>query len=139
REALTRIGIMPITADGLGTMTEIGFADELFTCGVGANAEWNPPFLRIGLTSFITPPSVYDYDLATGDLLLRRQVPVLGGYDPADYRQERTWAKADDGTAVPISLVYRSDVARDGSAPLLLYGYGAYVASMDPGFSVSRL
>lgn len=139
REALTRIGIMPITAEGLGTMTEIGFADELFTCGVGANAEWNPPFLRIGLTSFITPPSVYDYDLATGDLLLRRQVPVLGGYDPAEYRQQRTWAKADDGTAVPISLVYRADVARDGSAPLLLYGYGAYEASMDPGFSVSRL
>ncbi|RLV55230.1 S9 family peptidase [Aeromicrobium phragmitis] len=139
REALTRIGIMPIVEGGFGPVEEITFEEELFSCGVGANAEWDPPFLRLGFTSFVTPGSVYDYDLASGSLLLRRQVPVLGGYDAAQYRQERAWATAEDGTQVPISIVYRHDTPRDGTAPALLYGYGSYEASMDPGFSIPRL
>ncbi|MFD1858754.1 S9 family peptidase [Aeromicrobium camelliae] len=139
REALTRVAIMPIVDGGFGPLEEITFEEELFSCGVGANAEWDPPFLRLGYTSFVTPGSVYDYDLASGTLVLRRQVPVLGGYDPAQYRQERAWATADDGTRVPISIVYRHDTPRDGTAPALLYGYGSYEASMDPGFSIPRL
>ena len=139
REALTRIGILPIEGHGFGPLREIEFDEPLFACGVGANAEWDTPLLRIGYTSFVTPGSVYDYEVSTGRLLLRRQVPVLGGYDAADYRQERLWATAEDGTRVPISLVYRADVPRDGTAPALLYGYGSYEASMDPGFSVPRL
>jgi len=139
RDALTRIGLAPITDDGIGRLTELDFDEELFSCGVGGNAEWDPPYLRIGYASFVTPHSVYDYDLSSGELILRRQAPVLGGYDPADYRQERAWAKADDGAAVPISLVFRADTPRDGSAPTLLYGYGAYEASMDPSFSIPRV
>lgn len=139
RDTLTRVGILRIEEGGFGALEEICFEEELFSCGVGANAEWDPPFLRLGYTSFVTPGSVYDYDLASGSLQLRRRVPVLGGYDPAQYRQERVWATADDGTEVPVSLVYRHDTPRDGSAPALLYGYGSYEASMDPGFSVARL
>jgi oligopeptidase B len=82
---------------------------------------------------------VYDYDLDQRDLELRKQQPVLGGYDPADYTQTREWATADDGTRVPISVVHRANVAHDGQAPCLLYGYGSYEHSLDPWFSAIRL
>jgi oligopeptidase B len=139
REALSRIGIMSVGADGLGPLKEIEFGEELFTSGVGANAEWDQPLIRVGVGSFITPASVYDYEVATGELILRKQAPVLGGYDPADYEQHRTWAIADDGTRVPVSVVCRVGTPRDGSAPGLIYGYGSYEASMDPGMSIARL
>jgi oligopeptidase B len=94
--------------------------------------------------SMITPDSVYDCDVATGELTLLRRRPVLplpGGpeYNPADYEQRRAWATAADGAQVPISLVWRSGTALDGTAPCLLYGYGSYEISIDPGFSVPRL
>ncbi|KQV76325.1 protease 2 [Aeromicrobium sp. Root344] len=139
RDALSRIGIMPLGAEGLGPLTEIDFGEELFTSGVGANAEWDQPLIRVGVGSFITPASIYDYVVETGELILRKQAPVLGGYDPEDYEQHRTWAVADDGVRVPVSVVCRKDTPRDGTAPALIYGYGAYEASMDPGFSVMRL
>lgn len=137
--ALSRVGLMSVSPDGFGPLREVDFGEELFTSGIGANAEWDPPYIRMGVTSFITPTSVYDHVLATGELVLRRRQPVLGGYDPGDYEQHRTWAQADDGTQVPISVVCRRDTPRDGTAPALLYGYGAYEASIDPGFSISRL
>jgi oligopeptidase B len=142
RDALSRIGIMPIDDElprGIGPLREIEFGEELFTSGVGSNAEWDPPLIRVGVGSFITPASVYDYEVATGELILRKQAPVLGGYDPADYEQHRSWAIADDGVRVPVSIVTRKDTPRDGTAPALIYGYGSYEASMDPGFSVMRL
>ncbi|KAA1399670.1 S9 family peptidase [Aeromicrobium ginsengisoli] len=139
RDALSRIGIMPLGADGVGELTEIDFGEELFTSGVGANAEWDQPLIRVGVGSFITPASIYDYVVETGELILRKQAPVLGGYDPEEYEQHRTWAIADDGVRVPVSVVCRKDTPRDGTAPALIYGYGAYEASMDPGFSVMRL
>ncbi|MGI8536814.1 MAG: S9 family peptidase [Mycobacteriales bacterium] len=139
RGALARISVLPVTADGVGEAREIDFDDELFTTGVGANPEWDQPILRIGYTSFVTPATVYDYVVATGDLVLRKQQPVLGDFDPSAYEQHRTWATAEDGTRVPISVVAAKGTPRDGSAPALLYGYGAYEASIDPAFSVSRL
>ena len=139
RDALARVAIAPLTADGLGPRHELDFGEELFTSGVGGNAEWDPPVVRVGGGSFVTPGSVYDYVVATDELVLRKQAPVLGGYDPADYKQHRTWAVADDGTRVPLSIVCRADTPRDGSAPALLYGYGSYEASIDPGFSAMRL
>jgi oligopeptidase B len=95
------------------------------------------------------PSSVYDYDVRSRELTLLRRAPVLGGYDPADYEEHRLWAPADDGVLVPISIVARRG-SRDNSrgsgeaggtrpVPLLLYGYGAYEASMDPYFSIARL
>ncbi len=144
RDALARIGVLPIapdggSADGIGALEEIDFGEELFTSGVGGNAEWDPPLIRVGVGSFVTPSSVYDYDPDTQQLILRKQAPVLGGYDSDEYEQHRSWAVADDGTRVPVSIVCRKDTPRDGTAPALIYGYGSYEASMDPGFSVMRL
>lgn len=139
REALTRVAVWPLTESGYGELRELEFDLELFAVGAGANPEWEQPTLRIGLTSFITPMRVFDYVPATGALLLRKEQPVLGGYDAKDYVQHRDWAVAEDGTRVPISLVWRADAVAEGPKPLLLYGYGSYEASMDPTFSVARL
>ncbi len=139
REALTRVAIATVDDGGLGEPREIDFGEELFTAGVGANAEWDQPVIRLGMGSLVTPSTVLDLVVETGELVVRKQQTVLGGYDPADYVQHRTWATADDGTLVPISLVARADTPRDGSAPALLYGYGSYEISIDPGMSVPRL
>lgn len=139
REAMTRVAVAPLGADGIGDLQEIDFGEELFTAGVGGNAEWDQPVIRMGMGSLVTPSTVLDYVVATGELVVRKQQTVLGGYDPADYVQHRTWAVADDGTHVPTSLVARADTPRDGSAPALLYGYGSYEISMDPGMSIPRL
>jgi oligopeptidase B len=142
RDAIARIAVMLLddaAPNGLGDPREIDFGQELFTSGVGANAEWDQPLVRVGFGSFVTPATVYDYVVATGELILRKQQPVLGGYDPADYEQHRTWATADDGTKIPVSIVCRAGTERDGSSPALIYGYGSYEASMDPGMSVPRL
>lgn len=85
----------------------------------------------------VTPPSVYDYDLRTRELILLKQKVVLGDYDPADYEQFREWATAADGTRVPISIVRRKNTEQP--APTVLYGYGSYEISIDPSFSVARL
>ena len=84
---------------------------------------------------------MYDYELATGELLLRKRQPVLGGYDPQDYAQARVWATAQDGTDIPISLVWKRSFGDAGAEPrpLHLYGYGSYEHSIEPGFSVPRL
>ncbi|WP_051728007.1 S9 family peptidase [Nocardia brasiliensis] len=139
REALTRVTVWPLTETGYGERKELDFDLELFSVGAGANPEWAQPTLRIGLSSFITPVQVFDYVPATGELLLRKEQPVLGGYDANDYEQHRDWAVAADGTRIPISLVWKRGVPMDAPKPLLLYGYGSYEASMDPSFSVSRL
>ncbi|WP_433491579.1 S9 family peptidase [Nocardia grenadensis] len=140
REALPRVAVWPLTADGYGELRELEFELELYSAGLGSCPEWNQPTLRLGLTSFITPTQVFDYVVETGAVLLRKEQPVLGGYDANDYVQHRDWAVAADGTRIPISIVARRDTDRaTGPKPLLLYGYGSYEASMDPGFSVSRL
>lgn len=137
REALPRIAVWELTSDGFGNRAELDFGLELYSAGAGANPEWEQPALRVGVTSYITPSQVFDYVLATGELLLRKQQPVLGGFDAGQYEQHRDWAVAADGTRVPLSIVKRKGVGTP--APLLLYGYGSYEASMDPAFSVARL
>jgi oligopeptidase B len=115
-------------------------ADEAaYTTGLGQNAEIDTHIVRYEYTSLTTPVSVYDYDIQTGEKQLLKRDPVLGDFDPANYRSELLWATARDGTKVPVSLVYRVGFTRDGKAPLLQYGYGSYGYSMDPAFSVSRL
>jgi len=138
RDALPRVAVMRLT-DGYGPLQELEFDEQLFSCATGVNPEWKQPFLRIGFSSFVTPATVYDYDVAADRLLLRKRQPVLGGYDPADYEQHREWATAPDGTRVPISVVCRAGTPRDGSAPCLLYGYGSYEISVDPSFDIPRL
>jgi len=127
-----------IVADD-GDAHEIEFPEPVFTVEPGDNREYATTSYRLGYESLVTPPTTYDYEIPTRELQLRKQQPVLGGYDPSRYTSTREWATADDGTRVPISLVHRDDVALDGNAPCLLYGYGSYEISMDPWFSVLRL
>lgn len=138
RGGLPRLGLLDY---GSAAVRELEFDEPLYSVGSGGNPEWAPPLLRIGYGSFTTPSTVYDYDIATGELLLRKRQPVLGGYDPADYAQERVWATAQDGTGIPISLVWKRSFGDVGSSPrpVHLYGYGSYEHSIEPGLSVPRL
>ncbi len=138
RDGLARIGMLDYAT---GAVAEIAFDEPLYSVGTAGNPEWAPPLLRLGYGSFVTPSTISDYDVATGELLLRKQQPVLGGYDPADYGQERVWADAADGTRIPISLVWRRSFGEPGATPrpVHLYGYGSYEHSIEPGFSVARL
>jgi len=143
RDGLTRVAVACIPEDGGSgddTLHELHFDEELFTVGVGGNPEWTQPSLRLGYGSFVTPSSVFDYDVRTRELTLRKQQPVLGEFDPGLFEQKREWATAKDGTRIPISLVYRRDLVTPGEpAPMVLYGYGSYEASMDPSFGIPRL
>ncbi|MEU7695900.1 MULTISPECIES: S9 family peptidase [Microbispora] len=134
RDGLTGVRILP--GDG-GEPYEISFPEPLYDVAPTGNAEFETSRLRLSYTSMVTPPSVYDYDLRSRELILLKQRVVLGGYDPSDYEQFREWATAPDGTRVPISIVVRKDTSRP--APTLLYGYGSYESSIDPYFSVARL
>nr|WP_205752141.1 S9 family peptidase [Cryptosporangium phraense] len=118
---------------------DLAFPEAVYTVEPAGNPDYATTQFRLHYTSLVTPDSVFDCDLETGELTLRKQQPVLGGYDPEQYEQFREWATAPDGTKVPLSIVARKDTPRDGSAPCVLYGYGAYEISMDPWFSVARL
>ena len=103
------------------------------------NPEFDTTIVRFNYQSMVTPNSVYDYDMNTRKRTLLKQQEVLGGYDAKNYEAKRIWGVARDGTKVPISLVYKKGVKFDGTAPLLLYAYGSYGASMAPTFSSNRL
>jgi oligopeptidase B len=122
-----------------GKVHYIEFPEPAYNVSLTGNAEFVTPLLRFSYTSLVTPHSVFDYHMDTGVWELRKQQPVLGGYDPGQYASERVFATAPDGVLVPVSLVYRKGLRRDGTAPLLLYGYGAYGLSSDPSFSSNRL
>lgn len=138
REGLARLGMLDYATSAV---TEIEFDEPLYSVGTGGNPEWAPPMLRLSYGSFVTPGTVFDYEIATGALILRKRQPVLGGYDPAEYGQARVWARAGDGTEVPVSLVWKKSFGEPGAAPrpVHLYGYGSYEHSIEPGFSVPRL
>ena len=122
-----------------GETHDVEFPEPVYAVTGSDNREYGATTFRLVYTSLLTPSTVYDYDLDARTLTLKKQQPVLGGYDSSRYRSERTWATAADGTQIPISLVHRADLTRDGSAPALLYGYGAYEISIDPWFSAARL
>jgi oligopeptidase B len=117
----------------------IQFSEPAYDAYLGENPEFSATHLRFHYQSFITPRSVYDYDIRTREQTLRKQQPVLGGHNPADYLTQRLHAVATDGTRIPISIVFHKDTPRDGSAPLLLYGYGSYGISIPVNFSSNRL
>lgn len=121
------------------TFTEpAGFDEELYTTGV-LRAENYSPVVRIAYTSYLTPRRVYDYFPMSQTLKLRRETPVLGGYNREDYRAYRDWAPAQDGTLIPISVIHRADLDLSQPHPVLQYGYGSYEISMDPAFSIPML
>ena len=117
----------------------IEFSEPVYNASLGANPEFDAAHIRFQYESFVTPRSVFDYDLRTHERVLRKQQPVLGVYDESQYASERLHATALDGTRVPISIVYRRNIPRDGTSPLLLYGYGSYGISMPINFNSNRL
>ena len=118
---------------------EVAFPEPVYSASASGTPEFGSKLLRYGYQSLTTPSSVYDYDMAAGTSTLRKREEVLGGFDPERYASERLWASARDGVKVPISIVHRKGVARDGRAPLWLYGYGSYGAGISATFDSRRL
>jgi oligopeptidase B len=117
----------------------IAFPEPSYAAGLGDNPEYAVDTLRLGYESMVTPSTVYDYDVATGVLEVRKVQEIPAGYDAAGYRTERLKIAARDGTEIPVSIVYPAGFKRDGSQPLFLYAYGAYGYAIPPGFSTGRL
>jgi len=117
----------------------IKFPEPVYSAMLNSNREFNTSVVRYRYNSLVTPNSIFDYDMNTGKTTLMKQTEVPGGFDRANYQSERVFATASDGTKIPMSMVYRKGVKLDGSAPLLLYGYGSYGISIPPTFSPSRL
>lgn len=146
KDTIERVQVLGLS--GLGTPAqeapvEPAFDEELYTAGVGGS-DYEAPVIRLGYTSYFTPSRVYDFVLPTaalpaGELLLRKESPVLGGYSAADYVATREWADAADGTRIPLSVLRHKSVKQDSTAAGLVYGYGSYEMSMDPGFGIARL
>ncbi len=134
--AMRKIRIRP---HGGGPDFFIAADEAAYTASLGQNPELETQIVRYEYTSLTTPSTVYDYDIQTGERQLMKRTPVLGDFDPANYRTELLWAEARDGARVPVSIAYRAGVKRDGTAPMLQYAYGSYGATMDPAFSIARL
>jgi oligopeptidase B len=117
------------------TAEYVAVDEPAYSIEIGDNAEPSTPWLRYVYTSLTTPTSTFDLNVETGERRLLKETPVLGGFDKSNYLTERLYAPARDGTAIPVSLVYRRGFAKDGTAALLQYGYGSYGISMDPAFS----
>ena len=134
-------GLQQVTVADLvmGTTQRIQFPEAAYAVFPSNNPEFDSQMLRYSYQSHITPPSVFDYDFQTRKTTLLKQTEVLGGYDPTQYITERTYATASDGARVPIALVYRKGVKKDGSAPMMLYAYGSYGFPSPITFSSTRL
>ena len=117
----------------------LDFGEPTYLASPGDNFESQTSLFRFGYTSMTTPMTIYDYDMDTRETTLLKREPVLGGFQISHYQTDRIFATADDGTRIPISLVYRKGFQRNGTHPLLLYGYGSYGASMDASFSSPRI
>lgn len=133
---LTQIRVVPWSG---GPGYYLSFDEPAYRADLGANLEFDTKTLRYEYTSMKTPLSIFDYDMATGARTLLKQEEVLGGFDAEDYVTERLYARAPDGTEVPLSILYRKGLKRDGQNPLLLYGYGSYGFSIDAAFVSPRL
>jgi len=117
----------------------IDFGEETYMAYISNNPEFDTDLLRFGYTSLTTPRSTFDYDMNTRQKKLLKQQEVVGDFDHDNYHAERLYATAKDGVKIPISLVYRKELEKNGDNPLLLYGYGSYGASMNASFSSVRL
>ena len=122
-----------------GDTHRIEFPEPVYAAFGAENREFDTTLFRFRYQSLVTPESVFDYDVEKRERKLLKQTEVLGGYDPSRYASERIHAKAADGTLVPVSIVYRKGLARDGRNPLLLMGYGSYGSSSNATFSSNRV
>lgn len=135
-EGLQKIRVRNLTT---GEEHAVDFPEPVYTVRQGRSPEFNTTTLRFNYASLVTPMSVFDYEMDARTRELKKQDEVLGGYDPFLYESERIFAKAADGTPVPISIVYKKGLTKDGGNPLLLYGYGSYGINSEPYFSSNRL
>ena len=122
-----------------GSDKYISFPEPVYEAGLGNNADFAQSHIRLSYSSLVTPPTVFDYQFETGELVVRKEQEIPSGYDKGAYRSERLMVKARDGAMVPVSIVYHKNWQKGAGAPLHLYGYGAYGLGMSPGFSASRL
>ena len=125
---------------GLGLPSAISFPEPAYTAQAHINREFDTSAFRYSYQSLVSPASVYEHDVSTGNSTLLKQQEIPGGFDRERYASERLWIAASDGTHVPVSLVYRRDrFHKDGAAPLYVYGYGSYGYPLPIGFSPARL
>lgn len=120
-------------------LEKITFEDETYTAYISYNPAYTSKWLRFGYQSLNTPDTIYDYHMDSQEKVLKKQQEVYGNFEPSLYQTERVFAIAPDGEQIPISLIYKKGIKRNGQNPLLLEGYGSYGANMDPDFSSSRL
>jgi oligopeptidase B len=139
KDGLTALRLIPLQDSGFGAPRDLPFDEPIHSVGLGENPEPDQSAIQVSYTSYVTPPTVLEVDLTTGERTVLKQQQVLGDFDPARYVQDRAWATSADGTLVPVSIVRRVGVEADGTAPGLLTAYGAYEISSDPYFSVARL
>ncbi|MFL5470935.1 MAG: S9 family peptidase [Gemmatimonadales bacterium] len=138
-DARQQIRVFPLTSAGTTSAGyDVSFPEEVHAYARGANPEFHSGLLRFTYSSPRTPPTVYDYDLVTRKLVVRK-VTQVPNYQPAQYVTRRLWAPASDGARVPISLLYRKDLHKGTPHPMLLYSYGSYGSSTDPDFDVRVL
>jgi oligopeptidase B len=134
---LNTIRIMPWSGEG---EYYLPFESETYTAYTSTNVDFDTDILRYGYQSMATPSSIIDFNMKTKEKEIMKEQQVLGGkFDKNNYSEERVWATATDGTKVPISMVYRKELIKDGTNPLLQYAYGSYGYSMDATFSSTRL
>lgn len=134
---LNKIRIMPWNGKG---EYYLPFDSETYTANISTNPDFDTQILRYSYQSLGTPSSVIDFNMKTKEKEIKKEQQVLGGkFDKKNYVEERVWATAEDGTKIPISMIYRKGMKKDGKNPLLLYAYGSYGATMDPYFSSTRL
>lgn len=133
---LPRLRVLTLSTGDLRT---VSFPESAYDVRLGKNPEFDAPNLRLHYTSLVTPPSVFDWNFETGELQRLKERPVLGGYDRRQYETRSLYATANDGTAVPISLVYKKGFRQDGSQPLWLTGYGSYGFPYPISFSANRV
>ena len=136
REGLRRLSITPMTG---GASHDVSFPEAAYGVSLAANPMFESAVLRFTYSSLVTPSTVIDYDMGTRERTVKKQQEVLGGYDPTKYGVERRMAKARDGVMVPVSIVYRLPLVRDGKRPLLEYAYGSYGSNTEPTFNSNRV
>lgn len=136
RQGLSNIRVYDFAAD---SWHDIEFEEPVYAAWGQDNRQFKTETLRFAYTSLVTPTSVYDYDLNSRQRRLLKQTEVLGGYEAANFQCERLWVASEDGTKIPVSVVHRKGMIKDGRQPLLLYGYGSYGNCIDPYFSSARL
>ncbi len=135
-DGLKRIRIVDAAS---GEHHYIEFDESVYTLWASANPEFESDVLRFNYMSLVMPRTVIDYNMNSREREVMKRYEVPGGYDPEDYVSERIFAAAHDGTKIPVSIVYRKGLKRDGSAPVFLYGYGSYGASIEPHFESTRV